>query len=252
MRRGGNIGLGLAACLLFYAATAATAQEKMSAPAEMLFRMANQERTSRGIGALKWDASLADAARHHALRMADQETLSHQLPGEPDVSMREKNAGAKMSAAAENIASGPNVADIHPGWMHSPGHRHNLLNPQYDSVGIAVVQRGELFWAVEDFSRSLEALSLGEQEKIVGKAVRSAGLTVRFENNDARRVCAGMQPLNSQPIFIAKFSSTNLSTLPESLERTLRSGNYLRAEIGACTKPATDGLSDYHIAVLLY
>lgn len=252
MRRGGNLALGLAALFLFCAATAAMAQEKMSAPAEMLFRMANQERTSRGIGALKWDASLADAARQHALRMAEQETLSHQLPSEADVSMREKNAGAKVSATAENIASGPNLADIHPGWMHSPGHRRNLLNPQYDSVGIAVVQRGQIFWAVEDFSRSLEALSLGEQEKMVGKAVRSAGLTVRFESNDARRVCEGMQPLNSQPIFIARFSSTNLSTLPESLERTLRSGNYIQAEVGACTKPATDGLSEYHVAVLLY
>lgn len=248
----GKIAIATAACVFFCAARAGIAQEKMDAAARMLFERANQERTSRGIRPLKWDASLAEAARQHALRMAEQNTLSHQLPGEPELAIREKNAGAKMSAAAENIASGPSVEGIHTGWMHSPGHRRNLLNPQYDSVGIAVVQRGGLFWAVEDFSRSLAARSLAEQEKMVEKAVRAAGLTIRFDNSDARRVCEGRQPTNSQPTFIAQFSSADLSVLPEPLERTLRTGGYIQAEVGACTKPATDGLSEYHIAILLY
>ena len=252
MRKRARVAGAAAAVLLVVAAKSSAAQEKMDEPARTLFERANQERASRGIRSLKWDASLADAARQHALRMAEQDTLSHQLPGEPELAEREKDAGAKMSAAAENIASGPNIEGIHTGWMNSPGHRRNLLNPQYDSVGIAVVQRGELFWAVEDFARSLVDLPLAQQEKLVAKAIRAAGLTVRFNNSDARHVCQGGQPRNSQPMFLARFSSTDLSTLPDALERTLRSGNYFQAEVGACTKPATDGLSEYHIAVLLY
>lgn len=242
----------IAMTLLFTTPVAMSAQEKIDGAARVLFERANQERSSRGIRPLKWDGSLAEAARQHALRMAGQDMLSHQLPGEPELAEREKDAGAEMSAAAENIASGPNVEGIHTGWMNSPGHRRNLLNPQYDSVGIAVIQRGETFWAVEDFARGLADLSLAEQEKLVAKAVRAAGLTVRFDNGDARHVCQGGQPRNSQPMFLARFSNTDLSTLPDALERTLRSGNYAQAEIGACTKPATNGLSEYHIAVLLY
>lgn len=252
MQRRGKLALALAAGLLFAAPKRCVAQEKMDPSARLLFDRANHERTSRGIRPLKWDAALAEAARQHALKMAEQEKLSHQLPGEPELAIREKDAGAKISAAAENIALGPNVADIHTGWMNSPGHRRNLLNPIYDSVGIAVVQRGDLFWAVEDFARSLAALSLGEQEKSVAKAIRAAGLTIRMENDDARRVCAGIPYGDSQPRFIVQFTSTDLSALPAPLERTLRSGSYDEAEVGACTKPAADGLSEYHIAVLLF
>lgn len=256
MRRRGEIAVAVAAGFLFVApgliARRSAAQEKIEESARVLFDLANRERTSRGIRPLKWDLALAAAARRHALRMDEEHTLSHQLPGEPDLANREKNAGAMMSAAAENIAIGPVVADIHRGWMHSPGHRRNLLNPIYDSVGIAVLQRGDIFWAVEDFSRSLAALTLDQQEKLVATAIRAAGLTVRLVHGDARDVCDGRPQRESQARFVAEFSSTNLSVLPAPLERTLRSGNYDQAEVGACTKPSTDGLSEYHVAILLY
>lgn len=252
MRKGRKLAVAVAATILFVAIRYSVAQEKMDESVRMLFDLANQERTSRGIRPLKWDGSLADAARQHAMKMAEQNVLSHQLLGELDVAMREKDAGARITAAAENIAYGPNVAGIHTAWMHSPGHRRNLLNPQYNSVGIAVVQRGNLFWAVQDFSHSLADLSVEAQEKAVAKEIRTAGLTIRFDNGDARRVCEGGQPRDSRPMLIARLSSTDLSEPPESLVRILRSGRYVQAEIGACIKPATDGLNEYHIAVLFY
>ncbi|MGB6482067.1 MAG: CAP domain-containing protein [Candidatus Acidiferrales bacterium] len=228
------------------------AQAKIEESARVLFDLANQERSSRGVPALKWDASLAEAARGHALRMAQRNTLSHQFPGEPDVPAREKQAGARMSAAAENIAVGPSAAAIHTGWMNSPPHRHNLLDPRLNSIGIAVVQQGEDFFAVEDFSRALAALPLAEQEKEVEAPIRAAGLTIRFDNGDARRVCEGGTISSSQPRFLTRFSSTDLSALPASLERAIQSGQYIAAEVGACAKSSEDGLSQYHIAVLLY
>lgn len=256
MRWRGEIAVAMTASFLFVAsgftARRSAAQEKIEESARVLFDLANRERISRGIRPLKWDAALAAAARQHAMRMDEKHTLSHQLPGEPDLANREKNAGATMSAAAENIAIGPVVVDIHTGWMHSPGHRRNLLNPIYDSVGIAVLQRGEIFWAVQDFSRSLAALSFEEQEKLVAKAIRATGLTVRLVHGDARDVCDGRPQRESQARFVAQFSSTDLSVLPAPLERTLRSGSYDQAEVGACTKPSTDGLREYHVAILLY
>jgi hypothetical protein len=252
MNRKGRIAVAILATFMVLIPWRGTAQTQIDDSARILFDSANRERTSRGVPALKWDPSLAQAADQHALRMAGQNTLSHQLPGEPDLPTREKEAGAKISAAAENIALGPSVVGLHAGWMNSPPHRHNLLDPQFNSIGIAVVRHGQTFFAVEDFSHALAALSLVEQEKMIASSVRGAGLSIRLDNNDARRVCDGNQPIDSQPTFIAEFSSTDLHTMPDSLKRTIHSGNYAQAEVGACTKPATDGLSEYHIAVLLY
>lgn len=229
----------------------AAAQTKMDGAASALFNSANRERTSRGIPALKWDAALADAARQHAVKMAEQNTLSHQFPGEPDLPAREMQAGEKMSEAAENVALGPSTEVIHNGWMHSLPHRRNLLDPQLNSVGIAVVQRGDTLFAVQDFSRTLAALSLDEQEKMVGGIVRRAGLKIRSDDSDARNICEDGHA-TSQPSLIAQFSATDLSALPAALDRAVHSGKYSAAEVGACAKSAMNNLSQYHIALLLY
>ncbi len=252
MRRAARITALMATAFFVLLLRCGAGQAKIEESARVLFDLANQERSSRGIPALKWDASLAEAARGHALRMAQQNTLSHQFPGEPDLPTREKQAGAKMSAAAENIAVGPSATAIHTGWMNSPPHRRNLLDPRLNSIGIAVVQQGENLFAVEDFSRALAALSLAEQEKEVETPIRAAGLTIRFDNSDARRVCEGSHTASSQPMFIGQFSSTDLSTLPASIEHAIQSGRYIAAEVGACAKSSQDSLSLYHIAVLLY
>lgn len=233
-------------------AAIAHGQEKAAGPERILFDSANRERIARGIPPLKWDAALAEAARSHAQRMADENALSHQFPGEPDVPTREKQAGEKMSEAAENVAVGPSAAAIQTGWMNSPPHRRNLLDPQLNSIGIAIVQRGQNLFAVEDFSRALMSLSLADQERMVGSPIRAAGLTIRSDNSDARSVCQGVHPRGSQPAFIEQFSATDLGALPDSLVRALHSGQYHSAEIGACAKPSQDALSQYHVAVLLY
>ena len=242
----------LMAVMILLVPRLAGAQAKIEGSARVLFDSANQERSSRGIAALKWDPSLANAAQRHASRMAERNTLSHQLPGEPDVATREEQAGARMSAAAENIAVGPSVAGIHTGWMNSPPHRHNLLDPRFDSIGIAVVRHGTSFFAVEDFSRALTALSLTQQENLVEAPIRAAGLTIRFDHSNARNACESGSVNGAKPRFVVQFSTTDLSTLPAPLERAVRSGQYVAAEVGACEKSSSDSLSQYHVAVLLY
>jgi uncharacterized protein YkwD len=116
------------------------AQAKTGTPERELFDDANRERSTRGLPLLRWDAELAEAARLHALRMAQQNALSHQFAGEPELAPRLRQSGAHFSAAAENVAEGPTPARIHDGWMKSPGHRENLLDPQLNSLGIAVVE----------------------------------------------------------------------------------------------------------------
>src|SRR3954447_4167864 len=110
-----------------------------AAKAEQLFAMANATRAQEGRGRLVWDEALAEAALKHCMRMAAEGPIAHRYGGEPDLTARAADAGAHFSLIEENIAVGSYPATIHQGWLNSPGHRANLLKPDIDHVGIAVV-----------------------------------------------------------------------------------------------------------------
>jgi hypothetical protein len=221
---------------------------------QILFDDANRERTQRGLSPLKWDAQLAAAARQHASLMAQQNTLSHQLPGEPEPTARARAAGARFSALAENVADGPSTGEIHEGWMKSPPHRKNLLDPQLNSVGIAVVDRDRQLFAVQDFSRAVVSLSVEEQESHVRAALKARGLAVSSDNADARRACQlGLgHEASHRPTYMLRYTSTDLTKLPDAIEKPLRSGRYHAAEVGACLPAQASDFAEYQIAVLLY
>lgn len=244
---------GFAALLLFLAPGAAP--QKPSDDEQSLFVSANHEREMRGLQSLKWDQALSRAARKHAQLMAQQDVLSHRLPNEPDLAARAHEAGANFSQIRENIATGPLASAFHNGWMHSPGHRENLLDPDMDSVGIAIVDSAStgVLFAVEDFAHAVEDLSLEDQEKRVGSLLVAHGLQM-LRGVEARKTCK----LNSdsagkrRPHFVVEFETPDLSHLPQSLEKTIRSGKYHSAAVGACTPTQASGFTRFRIVVLLY
>jgi hypothetical protein len=230
------------------------ARGQESGPAQALFESANHERAARGLAPMKWSAPLAAAARQHALRMAAQNTLSHQLPGEVGMVDRATQAGVRFSSLAENIAEGPSAESIHREWMNSPPHRANLLDPQLDSLGIAVAERNGVMFAVEDFSLAVGKLSVEEQEGIVDAKLKSRGLRLLSYTSDARRSCvldngyAG----SHTPSFVLHYATPDLESLPDLLEQRIQTGKYHSVAVGACPSDAKIGLSNYRIAVLLY
>ena len=78
-------------------------------PEAKLFDAANRSRAAAACRRLQWDAALAASARQHAQRMAQQNTLSHQFPGELPLQERATQTGARFSLIAENVAEGPTV-----------------------------------------------------------------------------------------------------------------------------------------------
>src|SRR5579863_6102875 len=178
------------------------AQVPRGSAEQILFEAANRDREARRLRPLRWDNSLASGARQHAQRMAQQNTLSHQLPGEEDFKARALRAGARFTSLAENIAEGPNAPGIHTQWMNSPPHRENLLDPKLDSIGIAVAEHGGEMFAVEDFSLAVADLTLEEQELEVAAILIDKNLHVmndvrgkdstdaRTMVNEARNACA--------------------------------------------------------------
>src|ERR1017187_4876121 len=125
-----------------------------------LFAAVNQARRAQGLTPLRWDESLATAARRHAKVMAERGSAQHGFEGEPSLSARVKQAGAHFSWLSENVIQGPSTEFIHVQFMKSPPHRANILDRDIDSIGIGVVeQRGQLF-AVEDLSQARLANAL--------------------------------------------------------------------------------------------
>jgi hypothetical protein len=230
------------------------AQAKAGTPERELFDDANRERSTRGLPLLRWDAELADAARLHALRMARQNALSHQFAGEPELAPRLRQSGAHFSAVAENVAEGPTPAMIHNGWMKSPGHRENLLDPQLNSLGIAVVEgHGQLF-AVQDFSKSVAELSLADEERKVSARLKEQGLQVQAGAASARSACESGQAdvAGHRSVFVFRYSATDLKKLPDALEQEIHKGRYTEAAVGACSSSRDASFSTYSLAVLLY
>jgi uncharacterized protein YkwD len=223
-------------------------------PAEdkLLLDAANRERTAAGLPFLKWDDALATAARQHVQVMVSQNLLLHQCLDEPPLDQRAARAGAIFSMIAENIAVGPNPETIHNGWMHSSGHRKNILNADITAVGIATMRASGGLFAVQDFSRSVEALSLEQQEEKVVSLLKVNGLPAAAATGDARKTCSMDGGFAGAPASYAiRFEVTALNKLPDDLLQKVKSRAYRKAAVGACRGGETAAFTRYRIAVLL-
>lgn len=186
--------------------------------------------------------------------MVQHNSISHQYAGEPDLSHRASDAGARFSLITENVAQAPSTPMVHTAWMHSEGHRHNLLDPNVDSVGISVISRNGQMFAVEDFARSVASLSVLQQEGIVAAAVRATGVAVDGTGEDARQVCGGDRSAEMTPLpeFVMRYTTDDLGRLPDGLATRLQSGHYGRAIVAACAAEDKQEFTMYRVAVLLY
>jgi hypothetical protein len=188
--------------------------------------------------------------------MAGEGQLSHQFADEPELSKRAAQAGAHFSLIEENVALAPTPAAIHDAWMHSPGHRANLLNPQVDHVGVAVVAGRHGLYAVADYERAVPLLSQAQIETQVAGMLH--GVTILPDATLARTACVaeGAMPRPTsgpKPHFAMYWEDAQLTQLPKSLVDELATGKYHQASIGSCSPQGQEStFTAYRIAVLLY
>lgn len=225
---------------------------------DLLLTEANTDRSAHNLPTLARDPLLSQAALYHAFEMAKHSDISHGFPGEPDLSQRGATAGVRFSLITENVAEAQDPTVIHGLWMNSAGHRANLLDPDVNVVGIAVVTSGDQVFAVEDFASTVETLSLDAQEASVGRLLAVPGLAI--DNVDlgsiahARETCAmptGFAGAH-QPWFILRYTASRLDQLPPQIKYRIASGRFRQAVIGACAPPEGGPFSSYSIAILLF
>jgi uncharacterized protein YkwD len=106
----------------------------------------NRERSKRSLVALKPDAALARAAEAHSEDMARRGFFGHETPDGTDPARRIAAAGYRLPRTGENLGWGEDVeaspTRIVDGWMHSPGHRTNILRRGFTEIGIGVFPHG--------------------------------------------------------------------------------------------------------------
>jgi len=109
--------------------------------------LVNAERLARGIPALHVDRRLTRAAQRHANDMAHRGFFAHVNPEGCDPSCRAMAAGYPIGAG-ENLYRGPTTAAAAVrGWMASPGHYVNVVDPHYWTVGIGGNFADDTYWA---------------------------------------------------------------------------------------------------------
>jgi uncharacterized protein YkwD len=112
---------------------------------ELILCLHNEERAGRGLRALEYEKRLETAAQRHAVDMVERRFFAHETPEGLGPEERALNAGypTKHYSSGENLAWGAGLeaspVEIVDGWMHSPGHRENILRDAFTHMGVGVV-----------------------------------------------------------------------------------------------------------------
>lgn len=111
--------------------------------------LVNVERQKQGLPTLKRNSLLDQAAQVHSDDMQQRDYFSHISPEGNNEEKRIKESGYlqpffdcacnKSYTVGENLAKGQQTPEeAMTTWMNSPGHRANILSPDFSEIGIAI------------------------------------------------------------------------------------------------------------------
>lgn len=126
----------------------------IAAQAEQVLADTNAQRAAYGLPPLSFTPALDAVAAGRSEDMVKRNYFSHVDPDGHDPFWHMQQGGVSFMAAGENIAEGQPTPDaVVQAWMNSPGHRANILNPNYHHIGIGIAQaaNGMLVWT-QDFT----------------------------------------------------------------------------------------------------
>ncbi|GAA3461759.1 uncharacterized protein YkwD [Saccharothrix longispora] len=124
------------------AAPTTTTTEVAASPEAEVVALVNDARELAGCTPLTVDERVVRAARDHTTDMADRDYFSHTTPEGVDFAQRMRSAG-HPNPGGENIAKGQRSAEqVMTAWMNSDGHRRNILNCGFTTIGVGLDTRG--------------------------------------------------------------------------------------------------------------
>src|SRR3954449_10199559 len=147
----------------------------------------NDERAAAGLRPLAYSAALTQPSAAYSTRMVSENFFAHESPDGSTLESRLTAAryiapdgdwfvGENLAWGQDNLATARNIAIA---WMNSPGHRHNILEPEFTEVGIGIVPGtpGDPTWGATyttDFGDASHAAATTASTAAVARAA-SAG-----------------------------------------------------------------------------
>ena len=137
------LALAAAAALVFSLQAPAQAATPAQRYASAAVQATNAFRVAHDVHRVKVGLCLRRFAARQASRMAVQRRIFHQ-------DLRVVMRACHLRMAGENVAAGypTGRAVVRQGWMRSPGHRANILEPRFRRVGIAARRGSDGRWYV--------------------------------------------------------------------------------------------------------
>jgi uncharacterized protein YkwD len=112
----------------------------------------NRLREAHGLMRLEFYEPLLSVARDYSRRMAEERFFAHTDPDGLTVRQRVDRARIKWRMIGENLAysngyTNPVAASV-TGWMDSPGHRKNMLDPDFrqTAIGVWISSNGTVYF----------------------------------------------------------------------------------------------------------
>lgn len=113
---------------------------------ELVLEYTNQIRQAAGVGNLSLDSKLSEAADVRAQEIV--QSFAHTRPDGTPFYTIAQSMGISYSTIGENIAYGySSASSVVEGWKNSPGHYKNMVDTQFNKLGVGVyVQKGTYYW----------------------------------------------------------------------------------------------------------
>lgn len=94
------------------------------------------------VGPLRWNDQVASAAAQHTIDMVQAGQLNHTGTDGSNTGDRLERNGYQWRSYGENIASGySSMNAVLQAWIDSPGHCRNLMNADFEEIGVAQKDR---------------------------------------------------------------------------------------------------------------
>ena len=236
-------------CFASVAGVAGQQTNSLSSEQQQLLTLLNGERVRHGFKEVMWNDQLYMAAVAHAQLMAQRAALSHGFAGEAVLGDRLGITGLRFNLAAENLAAGPTIWDIHNGLMASTVHRSNILEEKYNSVAIAIVFAGGKLYVVQDFAHVLPSYSESDFRDSIVAAVNKLRDDLHAPRlkveDDARLREAACRDSDAATVAkdilgasdVVVFTSSIPEKLPQELTDAVPQKEFKTLSLGVCFTP---------------
>lgn len=131
--------------VIFYVMTATALG--FSPEHEEVLKLVNIEREAEGLKPLVLNRELSDVALEKSRDMEEKGYFEHISPTHGTPFQMMERARINYRRAGENIAKGHRTPqEVVRGWMNSPTHRKNIMDPKFKELGIGVTGKGVRLW----------------------------------------------------------------------------------------------------------